>query len=146
MPYFVLTDLDLKECPPALISEWLSEPRHPNLIFRIAVREVESGIMADHQHFSKFFGVSMKQLPENCDTIRDPKVFLKDLILRSRKKSFRKMLPESGSTAKIGNEYNSILSIFITDIWDHEQAREHSDSLNRAIISLEKFTPSWQEI
>ena len=39
MPHFVLTDLDQADCPLAIISEWLTQPKHPNLLFRVAVRE-----------------------------------------------------------------------------------------------------------
>ncbi|MDF2210039.1 hypothetical protein L1F28_15070 [Arthrospira platensis NCB002] len=43
MAYLVLTDLDKSECPLAIINEWLkSQPKHPNLLFRVAVKEVES--------------------------------------------------------------------------------------------------------
>ena len=42
IPFFLLTDLDKNECAPMLIQEWLTVPLHPNLIFRVAVREVEA--------------------------------------------------------------------------------------------------------
>jgi len=42
IPFFVLTDLDQIDCPPTLINRWLTVPKHENLIFRIAVREIES--------------------------------------------------------------------------------------------------------
>lgn len=46
VPYLVLTDLDDAECPLALISNWLSQPKHPNLIFRVAIKEVEAWVLA----------------------------------------------------------------------------------------------------
>lgn len=42
VPYLVVTDLDRAICPLDLIEEWLPSNRHENLIFRIAVREIES--------------------------------------------------------------------------------------------------------
>ena len=39
-PFLVLTDLDNSPCPSTLVREWLPVERHPNLIFRVAVREV----------------------------------------------------------------------------------------------------------
>ncbi|HEX9971235.1 MAG TPA: hypothetical protein VGD14_04115 [bacterium] len=45
-PFLVLTDLDQVECAPILIKEWLPVPKHPNLLFRVAVREVESWVLA----------------------------------------------------------------------------------------------------
>lgn len=41
-PFFILTDLDIEECAPRLRAKWLPKGNHPNLVFRIAVREVES--------------------------------------------------------------------------------------------------------
>ena len=46
IPFFVLTDLDQTDCPPLLIGKWLSIPKHENLLFRIAVREIESWLLA----------------------------------------------------------------------------------------------------
>lgn len=46
-PFIVLTDLDNTRCAPSLIAEWLTVPKHPNLLFRIAVREVEAWLLSD---------------------------------------------------------------------------------------------------
>src|SRR5215813_8844483 len=41
MPYLVLTDLDDEECAPTLCQTWITNAqRHPNLLFRVAVKEV----------------------------------------------------------------------------------------------------------
>jgi hypothetical protein len=47
-PFFVLTDLDRGPCASALIGEWLPSPipKHPNLILRVAVQEVEAWLLA----------------------------------------------------------------------------------------------------
>jgi hypothetical protein len=42
VPFIVLTDLDTHTCPPILIRDWLAEPLNPNLLLRVAVREVEA--------------------------------------------------------------------------------------------------------
>lgn len=47
MPYLVLTDLDNADCPLVILSEWLTQPKHPNLLFRIAVKEVGLFITCD---------------------------------------------------------------------------------------------------
>jgi len=41
-PFVVLTDLDDALCPADLIGEWLTSAPSPNLLFRVAVREVEA--------------------------------------------------------------------------------------------------------
>ena len=42
IPILVLTDLDRYHCPPALIRDWIPLHQDPNLLLRIAVREIES--------------------------------------------------------------------------------------------------------
>ena len=54
IPFVILTDLDKSECPIALLEQWLTVPRNSNLLFRVAVREVESWLLADRVNFSTF--------------------------------------------------------------------------------------------
>src|SRR5690349_4586801 len=54
IPVIVLTDLDQCACPPNLLNNWLNAPCHPNLLFRVAVREVEAWLLADPVHLSQF--------------------------------------------------------------------------------------------
>jgi len=61
-PYFVITDLDKNECAPTLIRGWLDEPLNKNMLFRVAVREIESWLMADRKNFAKFIGVSYEKI------------------------------------------------------------------------------------
>lgn len=72
-PYLVLTDLDKKDCPLALIEEWLPQAKHPNLLFRIAVREVESWVLGDREAFAKFLGIKKELIPREVDDLEDPK-------------------------------------------------------------------------
>ena len=60
-PFFVLTDLDTSfNCPPELIANWITGDKNPNLIFRVAVKEVESWLLADGKNFSSFLKVNQK--------------------------------------------------------------------------------------
>ena len=52
LPFFVLADLDKDECAPVLIKSWMRRPLQQNIVFRIAVREVESWLLADTKGFS----------------------------------------------------------------------------------------------
>ena len=89
-PYLVLTDLDQADCPITLINNWLGgQAKHPNLIFRIAVREVESWLMADSKAFSDFFAVSGAKIPKNPDQILDPKRDLINLVRKSKNRKLR---------------------------------------------------------
>jgi len=56
-PVLLLTDLDQHPCPPVLIDDWLDIEPHSNLIFRVAVREVESWLLADREGLADFLGI-----------------------------------------------------------------------------------------
>ena len=53
--YFVITDLDNNDCAPSLIREWLPLKPNNQLFFRVAVREIESWLLADRENFANFF-------------------------------------------------------------------------------------------
>lgn len=142
MPYLILTDLDRHECPPVLIEEWLGVQKHPNLLFRIAVKEVEAWLLACKQPFASFLGVPESRIPANVEGIADPKEFVVSLARRSRKKSMRiDVAPEPGSTAKVGPDYNGRLVRFVETSWDPGAAQENSPSLRRAMEALDAFEP-----
>jgi hypothetical protein len=139
MPFFVLTDQD-RGCPPALISSWLKQKPSKFFMFRIAVMEVESWVMAHRAAFAKFFSVSLERLPQDMDNIPDPKQFLINLVRRSRSKRLRTdIVPAVGSTAKIGPDYNNHLMRFVQEKWDVSEAVEHSESLRRAVSRAKEF-------
>lgn len=141
-PFLVLTDLDVAECPPTLIKEWLRQPRHPNLLLRIAVREVESWLLADRDAFAKFLGIRVELIPNNADRIADPKKFLIGLTRKSPFASLRKdIVPPQGSNREQGPDYNGRLSWFVWNRWRARRAKAHSPSLRRTVDRLSRFTP-----
>ena len=116
-PFFVLTDLDSCECAPALIDDWLNAAKHKNLIFRVAVREVESWLLADRSSFSKFLGISQNLVPVTPDDEQDPKQCIINLAKKSRRSNLRDaIVPPPLSTAKIGPNYNVKLIQFLNTI------------------------------
>ena len=138
--YLVLTDLDQNSCPLEIISKWLPQPKHSNLIFRIAVREIESWVLADREQFAKFLGISLDLIPPNVDKISDPKEFLINLARKSKKKELRdSIVPPAKSTAKVGRDYNGQLMSFVNNHWQARLALENSPSLARAMKSLDRF-------
>lgn len=147
MPYLILTDLDTENCAPEMMHKWLPHPKHPNLLFRIAEREVESWLLADRIGFAKFLGISRGLMPLETDSIADPKRYLIDLARRSKKRSIREdLVPRLGSTAKQGPAYNDRLISFVRDKWNISAARKISPSLERTMRSLENFAPLWKDI
>lgn len=143
-PFVILTDLDQYACPQKLIDEWLPVPKHPNLLFRIAVREVESWLLADRNNIARFFGISVQRVPTNVDQLTDAKSVLVDLARKARSGDLRKaIVPKLGSTAKQGPDYNGCLVPFIRDMWDIEAAATNSPSLARTVERLRTFEPIW---
>lgn len=143
-PFLVLTDLDQNECPPSLIGDWLRQPAHPNLLFRVAVREVESWVLGDREAFANFFGVRTELIPDNPDSINDPKQLLVNLVRRSRRRDIRAdIVPPNGSTSQVGPNYNGRLAEFVASSWDPSAAVNHSLSFARMWEVLMEFDPLW---
>jgi hypothetical protein len=146
-PFVLLTDLDSNPCPSGLIADWLGVPAHPNLIFRVAVREVESWLLADARNLAQFLTVRQDLVPGNCDDLADPKERLVRLAKHARSRDIRqRIVPRVGSTAKQGPDYNACLGAFVADRWDIETACAISASLNRTVNRLRVFEPTWQQV
>lgn len=145
MPYLVLTDLDNAECPLVIISEWLTQPKHPNLLFRIAVKEVEAWLLAHREAFAQFLGISVDLIPRDADRIPDPKQALINLAKKSKKRNLRDaIVPDHNSTAKIGKDYNAQLIQFVNQNWQITSAQTNSPSLKRAMNAIVNFQPTWE--
>ena len=139
----VLTDLDRYPCPSALIGEWAPH-RNANLLLRVAVREVESWILADPRNLSAFLRVKPGIIPPQADSLPDPKASLVAAADRSRSREIRlRVVPKRGSTAKQGPDYNACLAEFVYATWDIESAAVSSPSLARTMARLRSFMPSW---
>lgn len=137
MPFFILTDLDMNDCAPGLIREWLGGAPSPGLIFRVAVREAESWILADTKGFSRFLSVSEALLPSEPDLLPDPKAALLKLAARARKRVIRDaLLPHE--FARQGPDYNGTLQAFIRREWNLSAARRRSPSFDAAVAALER--------
>lgn len=146
IPFILLTDLDAQyDCPQALIDDWLETPRHPNLLLRVAVREVESWLLADRQHLAAFLSVRLGLIPHDPDALPDPKATLIEVARLSRRREIRdRIVPKPGSTAAIGPEYNDCLSEFVQSGWDVDAAARASDSLHHAVNRIRDFRPAWR--
>jgi hypothetical protein len=143
-PYLVLTDLDRNKCPLDLRSQWLSPPKHPNLIFRVAVREVEAWLLAHRQAFAQFLGISKDLIPTDLDSVEDPKQLVIYLTKKSKKRYLRDaIVPVKNSTAKIGRDYNGQLIQFVNQNWNADLAKFHSLSLEKVVNAVKHFQPTW---
>lgn len=140
MPVFMLADGDQDNCVVNQRNSWMPAKAHKHLILRLAVREAESWILADHEGFGKFAELSTAALPGLPDDIRDPKEALIGFIGKSKRRVLREeMLPAKHARAKIGLGYNLHLTDFVQQQWDAKRASERSPSLARSLRSLERI-------
>lgn len=116
-------------------------PRHPNLIFRVAVREVEAWLLADRPSMADFLEVPLSLIPVEPEASNDPKIEIVNLARGSSSvEVIDQMVPLPGSTAEVGRSFDRKLIQFVRDYWDIDNASVHSRSLQRAVAALERFT------
>ncbi len=145
-PFLVLSDLEA-ECAPTQAEQWLPVSKHHNLLFRIAVKEIETWLLADRSGFASFLNIRKGLIPENVDGISDPKQFLINLARSSRKRTLRQaIVPIPDRTARVGPDYNGQLSSFVFGAWNIVEAIENSESLRRTVKALNEFKPIWANL
>lgn len=137
-PMVVVTDLDNKTCPVDLISDWITFPMSPKLIFRVAVREIESWLLADTEAISSFLGINSSLCPRSPDELPDPKQKLLELVRRSKNRDIKNdILPSpKGTTSPVGLGYNVRMLDFVENYWDLNRASSKSESLKRMLDKI----------
>ena len=140
-PWVVLADLDQDaNCAPPLRAVWLPDSA-PHMCFRIAVREIESWLLADRKGIAHFLGVKILQIPASPETIEYPKRTLVGLARHSRRIEIRKdMVPGPRSRRRVGPAYSSQLIEFIRSKWKPDIAEQTSESLRRCRESVSRLT------
>ena len=137
MPVLLLTDLDTAQCPMTLIGDWSRNNVVPDrLIFRVAVRQVESWILADRENIANLLKVSLRRLPGNPDKLSDAKRYLLQLAKQAPRRVREELVAVRGAPASQGLGYNTLLSDFVRSRWNPSRAATRSDSLKRARLRL----------
>lgn len=133
MPVLLITDLDNEQCPMTLIGTWSRHDVVPDqLMFRVAVRQIESWLLADREGLASFLTVSVQRLPGNPDDLTDAKRFLLQLASRAPRQIRDELVADPDATAAQGLGYNALLSSFVRSRWNPSRAARRSDSLARA--------------
>lgn len=141
-PFLILTDLDTADCAPSLMREWLPTPKHPHLLLRVAVREVEAWLIADREQMARFLGVQVDLIPQTFDAMADPKAELIRLARLSPKREVRAdIVPRPNSTSQQGPDYNARMAEFVERYWRPDVAALHSLSLRRTVQAIVRFRP-----
>ena len=134
LPVLALTDLDTRLCCRLLLDEWLGagHSRHRDLLLRICVREAESWLMADPEPLAHLLRVPSARMPLQPEALADPKRTLLELAVRAPARVRKGLLPEAGSTARIGPDYNALLCPLVATKWDIAKAATRAPSLAKA--------------
>lgn len=141
----ILTDLDQVACPVALKNEWLGKrPVPADLMLRIAVREVESWVLADHHAMRKLIGAK-GTLPPAPDNLPDPKQHLLKLAKSASRRVRDDLVKETNAVASQGTGYNNRLTAWVRSEWCPERAAQRSPSLQRTRNRLSELALRLQE-
>ena len=139
-PWLVLIDLDTDaDCPVPILDKWLpTKPRH--MCFRVAVREIESWLLANADALAAYMGVRRERVPEMPDRLADPKDAMVALARRSRDRRIRRdMVPLTGGGGRTGLRYATRVIDYVQRAWRPEVAAQRSESLRRAMACLERI-------
>ncbi len=137
-PVLLLTDLDRCPCASALLQEWLSPPKHPDFLLRVAVREVEAWLLASDRELGRFLGILRTRDFAAPETLSDPKAELLKLAELSPRRDLREAIVrrDSGGNLRQGGAYNSTLAEFIKWRWELDVACSKCPSLARMLAAL----------
>jgi hypothetical protein len=152
IPVILLADLDNNDCPPTEQAKWLNNrPKHPNFMFRFAVDESESWLLADRAGFAHYLGIEISNIPEPASlrprephnieirTAYKPSLFLMlELAARSPHTELRRQLTPLDKTSK-SREYNLGLLPFIDSHWNVQNALDNSHSLQKMVRRLQEW-------
>lgn len=131
----VLTDLDRANCLVEFRDQWLDTEPPQNLLLRIAVRQVESWVLADHVAMRALIGVK-GVLPAAPDELANPKQSLLTLAKSAPRPIREDLLKTIDGNLTQGLGYNARLTAWVNSEWNPQRAAERSPSLARTRLRL----------
>jgi len=142
-PWVILVDLDQDyECAPLLYRAWLPQPAG-GMCFCVAVRAVESWLLADRERMASFLGLRVQAIPQDPEASSDPKRLLVELARQSKRRGIRlDLVPRPESGRSVGPAYTSRLIEFISSSesgWRPDIAARSSYSLNKCLDRLSRL-------
>lgn len=124
-PWIILRDLDTDAtCAPSLLAS-LNTQNHDLTCFRIAVRSIESWLFADKSGLSQWMNVRSAQIPNEPESVQNPKQLLVQIAATSRSRLIKERLcAREADGAMVGAEYGAAIFEFIDQHWDIEKSIE----------------------
>ena len=126
-----LADLEQAQCASSLLASKLPH-KSAGFHLRLAVRMLESWLLADRHAMARFLKVPISALPVNPDGEAHAKRALVNIARSSTSKAIREALVPSDSGGIVGSDYAATMCKFIEQHWRVSVARKTSPSLERA--------------
>lgn len=143
-PWLVLRDLDRDApCAPRFLDRL--NLTSPWLCMRLAVRELESWLLADADGIASFLGIAHRQVPTAPDALQDPKATLIQLARKGKRKIRDGMAPGPRATRAIGPLYESYVIELAAQHWNLDRAARRSESLYRARAAIRLLFSNWKD-
>lgn len=136
-PLLLVTDLDRSACVVELIAEWKESVNvefPENLLFRVAVTEIEAWLLADHDGMQRL--LRARKLPHNADEVPNPKEEVLRLAEKASREVREDLVVSRGAIANQGLGYNARMCDFVLNMWCPGRASERSMSLRRCCERL----------
>ncbi len=135
-----LGDLEQESCPGQVIRQHLPTGTCERFALRLAVRMLESWLLADVAAVSRYFGAPLAKIPSDPDSLTHPKLELVNLVRRYGSTAVKRdVVPETGLSGIVGKGYRPRMEEFVTDHWDPARAARNSASLRRANAALARL-------
>ncbi|MBK8037408.1 MAG: hypothetical protein IPK22_09775 [Verrucomicrobiaceae bacterium] len=136
-----LGDLEQEPCAGQLIARHLPRGCDNKFVLRLAVRMLESWLLADSEKMAAFLHIPLSKLPIDPDNLKHPKHELVRLAQQHGTKAIRQdLVPEQGHSGIVGKGYRPRIEEFIQSHWRPRVAAKRSPSLRRAILALEALS------
>lgn len=139
-PILILADLaDMKGMCVVEARDALRPVPYSLTLARLAVREIESWAIASRQELAAYLGISIVRIPNEPDTLADPKQALVNLARESPRTRLRDMIvPKEGASSAVGRGYVDAFSEFMREHWRVTSAQEYSPSFAQFSLRCEQ--------
>lgn len=140
-PWIVARDLDDCACAGGLCKSLLPVPEK-YMRLRVAVRSIESWLLADRVSFAAAFNIGNWNVGENPELLRNPKQSTLILLLTSASRDIRHAMvrERADRPLEIGPEYNVRLVDFAQNSWNPIEAAKSSASLRSALVRISELS------
>lgn len=140
-PWFAIRDADQDgaDCPVALRKLLLTRPQSAALCLRLAVRTIETWLLADRETFASHFDIAVAKVPRDPEQLKNPKNAVVAACRSSRRRDVREgAVPPAGAHGT-GPEYTTLLGDYCRGAWRPDHAAITAPSLRRTLVEIDRL-------